>query len=109
MEKGKRKARDRHRWLCLDCGRHTGRMKEHYFVKNEVWFSVMDSETEMLCVGCLEGRLKRKLTAADFTDAWINDPKRNSMSDRLRERLGSELSSGSTEVGSTSRKPRTKS
>ena len=29
---------------------------------------------DYLCVGCLEARLGRELTAADFTDAPINGP-----------------------------------
>lgn len=82
MHKSKRK------WLCLDCGDNTSQMKEHYFVKTEVWFSAHASECGMLCVGCIEKRLGRVLVSSDFTAAHINDPRRNAMSDRLRSRIG---------------------
>lgn len=81
MHKSKRK------WLCLDCGNNTSQMKEHYFVRTPLWNSAGMGEVGMLCVGCLEGRLGRLLTAQDFTTAHINNPKRNSMSDRLRSRI----------------------
>lgn len=81
MHKSKRK------WLCLDCQENTSHMKEHYYVTLDVWSAVHDSECGMLCIGCLETRLGRTLTSADFTSAHINDPKRNSMSDRLRSRI----------------------
>lgn len=81
------KSRSGRKWLCLDCGENTSQMKEHYFVRSDVWFSVMDSEVGMICIGCLETRLGRQLVGADFTDAWINDPRRNSMSARLVDRL----------------------
>lgn len=33
-----------------------------------------ETDGDFLCIGCLEGRLGRELTAADFTDAPINEP-----------------------------------
>lgn len=84
---GKHKSRSGRKWLCLDCGECTRSLKEHYFVREDVWFSVVDSETGMLCVGCLEGRLGRRLVGDDFTDAWINDPRRTAMSTRLVSRI----------------------
>jgi hypothetical protein len=81
MHKGKRK------WLCLQCGGNTSQMKEHYFVKPEVWYAAHSSEAGMLCVACLEGRLGRELNASDFTGAHINDPRRNAMSALLRSRV----------------------
>lgn len=85
MHKSKRK------WLCLDCKRDT--KHEHYFVKNEVWFDeARMSENGMLCVDCLECRIRRHLRPEDFTDAFINDPRKNSMTDKLRTRiLGEEI------------------
>lgn len=62
-------------------------MKEHYFVRLEVWSAAHDSECGMLCVRCLEARIGRELIATDFTDAHINDPRRNAMSDLLRSRI----------------------
>ena len=69
---------------CTDCGldttpctgrrgcRHIGKW-EHYMVHDDVW-ATAGMEEGFLCVGCLEGRLGRELTAADFTPAPINDP-----------------------------------
>jgi len=82
MHKSKRK------WLCEDCKQNTSHMKEHYFVRTELWTLVHPSEAGMLCIGCFELRLGRVLVPSDFTDAHINDPKRYAMSDRLRNRLG---------------------
>jgi len=81
--------KSRRRWLCLDCKRDTSQLREHYFLKGEIWSRVHSSAIGMLCIGCVETRLGRKLTASDFTDAHINDPKRYEMSDRLRSRLAS--------------------
>jgi hypothetical protein len=47
-------------------------MKEFYFVHTSIWLSVMDGIQGMLCIGCLEVRLGRRLVASDFTDASIN-------------------------------------
>lgn len=80
MHKSKRK------WLCVDCNRDTH--LEHYFVKNEVWRGLARMpEHGMLCVGCLELRIGRKLLPTDFTDAHINNPKTNQMADILRKRI----------------------
>jgi hypothetical protein len=80
MHKSKRK------WICTDCPRNT--KHEHYFVKNQVWFGeARMSEVGMLCVQCLEGRIDRRLEPSDFTNAFINDPRKNMMSDILRSRI----------------------
>lgn len=80
MHKSKRK------WLCVDCSDDT--KYEHYFVKNEVWFGEANmGESGMLCIGCLEQRIGRTLTASDFTSAHINDPRRYSKTARLVDRL----------------------
>lgn len=78
----------RAKWKCLDCKEDTGKMREHYFVKTEVWTSAHHSIRGMLCIGCLEKRLGRQLEPGDFTDAHVNNPKLYPMSDRLRNRLG---------------------
>lgn len=81
---------------CEDCGRDVAPAREHedgklviadgtwewYMVEDEVWVAAgmpMDPEVRHsgeghLCIGCLERRLGRQLTAADFTDAPVNDP-----------------------------------
>ena len=80
---------NKRKWLCMDCKENTSSMREHYFVKLEVWLAAHPSEQGMLCIGCLETRLGRRLTGEDFTDAFINDPKRNQMSVRLVNRIRS--------------------
>jgi hypothetical protein len=44
-------------------------------------------EQGMLCIACLEKRLGRQLTPADFTDALVNRLEFQ-MSNRLRHRTG---------------------
>lgn len=61
---------------CADCGVETlptdeGRA-EFYMIHDRLWDSIMDGPG-WLCVGCAEARLGRRLVAADFTDAPIND------------------------------------
>lgn len=74
------------KWNCVDCDRCT--KFEHYFVHKSVWFDEANmSERGMLCIHCLEFRIGRVLTPADFTDAYINDPKRNSMTAVLSSRI----------------------
>jgi hypothetical protein len=56
-------------------------------VKSRVWEAAMRGgpDVRYLCIGCLERRLRRELTAADFSDHLCNQP--NSIdSRRLRER-----------------------
>ena len=78
--------RDR-KWFCLDCQKDTGKLGEHYFVQLELWLQAVGSNKGMLCIGCLENRIGRKLVPSDFTVCYINDPKKNNMSDRLKSRI----------------------
>ena len=76
---------DDDRFLCIDCSIDT--FDEYYMVHDTVWLSVVvTKKSGMLCIGCLETRLGRRLTRADFTDAPINhlDFER---SERLQNRL----------------------
>ena len=70
---------------CVDCGDDT----EAYMVRDDVWpIGKLDG---WLCVGCVETRIGRKLTPADFTDCAMN---RWAGTPRLRARLtGSECAS----------------
>lgn len=77
----------RRKFLCLDCGIDTGKALEHYFLHDEVWAKIHNSQKGMLCVLCAESRLGRELCADDFPPVTINDPKIAAMSDRLRERI----------------------
>jgi hypothetical protein len=81
---------------CADCGIGTIRLGEWYMVRDEVWeqawcgrrkpWQVLPGH-EVLCIGCLERRLGRTLTAFDFTDAEVNDASKDNISPRLRARL----------------------
>jgi hypothetical protein len=57
---------------CLDCSQYTDR--EYYMVHNHLWLRVNPADDGMLCIGCLEARLGRTLTRADFTGAPVNNP-----------------------------------
>jgi hypothetical protein len=84
-------------YFCKDCGidttpctgkrgcRHLWRW-EHYMVHNEVWAKAGMADG-YLCIGCLEGRLGRELSATDFIQAPINDPRHPWATPRLRSRL----------------------
>lgn len=63
---------------CFDCGRDVGSrgLNEAYMIHNALWDGELglDNTVDVLCVECLEKRLGRALTPADFTDAPINGP-----------------------------------
>ena len=73
----------RSKWKCLDCSVDTGKIGEHYFINTETWLSVVGSIKGMLCIGCLETRLKRKLTKKDFTKCFLNKHSPGGRSERL--------------------------
>jgi hypothetical protein len=75
------------KFLCMDCQVDISKIGEHYFIKTDLWLSVVSSNKGMLCIGCLEKRIGRLLTKADFTDCYINNPKFSGMSKRLLNRL----------------------
>ena len=54
---------------CYDCGSS----EDLYVLKDEVWAATGMGEHGFLCTGCVEQRLGRELTRADFTDAPVND------------------------------------
>lgn len=66
---------------CVDCGTDTHEAGETYMVRGDVW--PLDALGGMLCVGCLEHRIGRRLVPADFTDVPLND---SGGSARLRSR-----------------------
>lgn len=88
------------RVLVLPRWRRLGRV-EWYVVHDEIWdLAGMPSEDLVLpsgrtvvdrpgylCILCLERRLHRRLTPADFTDCILNRPDDN-MTPRLADRLG---------------------
>jgi hypothetical protein len=82
---------------CADCGAGTIVLGEWYMVHEVVWEQAWRSRRksyhgkvpgqEILCIGCLEERLGRPLTSADFIDAPCNDPAQFGTSERMRDRL----------------------
>jgi hypothetical protein len=73
---------------CRDCGVNTtGVNGEYYMVQDAIWKQAkMHRNGGMLCIGCLERRIGRRLTKLDFKVAPVNDGDR--CSDRMRDRLG---------------------
>jgi hypothetical protein len=76
---------------CADCGVDTIAIREFYMVTDETWalawpgpIKLMPGQ-QILCIGCLEQRSGRTLTACDFTAVPLNDLADNSA--RLRDRL----------------------
>lgn len=53
---------------CSDCKKDVKEIKEYsYMVSSEVWNTLnLNSDSGLLCVKCLEKRLKRLLTSQDF-------------------------------------------
>jgi hypothetical protein len=79
------------RFRCFGCDRDTGKMGEYYLIHDTLWKA--HGVEGMLCIGCFEARLGRRLTPADFTDCNVNndDDENDYKSDRLRDRLGRPL------------------
>lgn len=78
----------RKKWKCLHCGVDTGKIGEHYMLKDSVWKKVHDSSTGMICIGCFERALGRELEPEDFNSSHINRPQPGKhFSTRLLSRL----------------------
>jgi hypothetical protein len=63
---------------CTDCGIDTlpldaGGRAEWYMVTYGAWEAAGMPHKGYLCVGCIERRLGRSLTGADFIDCPVND------------------------------------
>lgn len=71
---------------CVDCAVDTWEIAEYYMVTDDVW-RWYGAGPGMLCIGCLERRMGRSLTAADFTMAPINTDIDFRRSQLLQERL----------------------
>ena len=76
-------------FACLDCGFdcHSDEGGEYYMVHDRVWKEARPEDWGMLCVGCLEKRLGRRLTPRDFTGAPVNNPHVKRKSDRILSRM----------------------
>lgn len=59
---------------CIDCRVNTSKIGEYYVVEDRVWEAAIgkNDATGMLCIGCLEYRLKRQLTFSDFVSCPAN-------------------------------------
>jgi hypothetical protein len=80
--------RPRDFFVCVDCGVDTLGTGEYYMVWDRVWNQAMADQSGMLCVGCLERRLGRKLVPDDFNESplnWGGSPYPQSL--RLQTRL----------------------
>jgi hypothetical protein len=78
------------RFLCVDCGVHTGDTHEYFVVLDEVWHA-SGAVDGMLCIGCIEARLGRMLKPEDFKAMPVNDMMTGPASfrsARLNHRLG---------------------
>jgi len=78
----------RKRFICIDCIKDTGKIAKFYMLRDEVWALTGLGTTGMLCIGCAEGRIGRKLVKLDFNLSYLNTmPMARSM--RLSDRLKS--------------------
>jgi hypothetical protein len=75
-------------WRCLDCRINTDAIDEYYMLRNEVWTEVNPEIDGHLCISCVERRLGRILTPADFTGGQVNSSATLRRSPRLIDRLG---------------------
>jgi hypothetical protein len=74
-------------WRCADCGIDTDAIDEYYMLHDPIWQQAADDVAGHLCIGCLERRLGRTLTAADFPDRDINTAVHLKRSPRLAARI----------------------
>jgi hypothetical protein len=78
----KRKTKFRDEFNCVDCQINTLEIQEYYMIDKSIW-NMAGLKKGMLCIGCLEHRLKRKLSSTDFIDEAVNKWKG---SNRLEDR-----------------------
>lgn len=76
-------------FICMDCKIQTDEINEYYMINEDLWYLINPDINGMLCIGCVEQRLDRKLTSIDFTDAPINTNPKYRRSLRLQNRLQS--------------------
>lgn len=82
-------------FACMDCHRDTSPngLSEYYMIQFDLWDQTTNLKERdwMLCIGCLEKRLGRKLVPRDFTDCPLNR-ETSSKSKRLCARIGNRFS-----------------
>jgi hypothetical protein len=77
----------RKRFECVDCGIDTGKSNEYYMLRDEVWALTGLGPRGMLCIGCVETKIGRKLHKSDFNDSFVNTfpmPRSMRLVDRLK-------------------------
>ena len=81
---------------CIDCGVNTMFNDEYYMLLDDIWENDLGlhSHEGMMCIGCVESRLGRRLTSEDFADVPLNSltspySAHWTKSDRLVDRLTS--------------------
>ena len=66
-------------YYCMDCGVDTLEIKEFYMIQDELWAQINPQLEGLLCIGCVEKRLGRKLKPGDFpsyeTNSYFITPK----------------------------------
>ena len=73
---------------CLGCGLDTVAAREYYLLHDDVWAQTGIGPSEgVLCIGCVEGHIGRRLNRWDFASAPVNDERVSTHSRRLRSRL----------------------
>ena len=81
----------RNTFSCIDCRVDCLEIHEYYMVNDSVWSKTgVGPHGGMLCIGCLEKRLGRRLTSRNFTDCplnWRNVLVPGYSSERLLSRL----------------------
>lgn len=81
---------ERDEFPCHDCDVPTAPIvgpHEWYTVHDLVWARARARPDSILCIGCVETRLGRRLTHGDFLPAALNDPAYGQHSARLKDRL----------------------
>ena len=64
---------ERATFLCIDCSCDTLDGQEYYMLTDATWAKTgLGPSGGMLCIGCCEKRIKRRLIAADFPNYPIN-------------------------------------
>ena len=77
----------RKKFLCLDCQVDTGKIGEHYMLIDSTWHLTGLKKYGMLCIGCVEKRIRRRLNAKDFNSSYLDKPRTGIKSARLMDRM----------------------
>ena len=77
-------------YACADCDINTHDIGEYYVVSDKLWLSTLGLREyfKMLCVGCFERRIGRRLRPSDFKRVPPSLEPGELRSSRLQERLG---------------------